>query len=457
MIFNLPCKISHAFIVFFVGIVLNIGIAMNPGYFSHDEISWGLKVFDVGFNQIEFSSIFSYNDFHYRPLNFNLWLFLSYFLYDKPQLFHFFVLCWGVVNSILFYSVMLKLDIRKHVALIAAVFSTCMPSIVFVNGWIGTIGDIAWLFFCFSSFLIFLSFPNVIGFVLSLFLFVVALMFKETAVVYPGFVFIYLIRERFSSRKSLIYFLCTTLIFIAYIYLRFDFLFAKNVAGYSTSLYNIPLRLLEYFLYPFLWMDIEIHGMFSIYSTEKLITSLLLHVALIFLVCRASLMRYFYYISLYFVASVPMLILASSLPHYMYGAGYVMAGSLALLISRDGFNKYLAVIFTGFLFYHSISIQRNFVVTGLFQNNMNASLYSVIKSDIGEMKDTLDGCYEIIPDSGTPTWMAIRALYNVNKINGINILTNQVFLSPGMNGDATQNACVKLRMEKDGHVYEKNQ
>lgn len=50
---------------------------MNPGYFSHDEISWGLKALDS--NNFNFSHVSSYDDFHYRSLNFNLWLLLSHY------------------------------------------------------------------------------------------------------------------------------------------------------------------------------------------------------------------------------------------------------------------------------------------------------------------------------------------------------------------------------------------
>ncbi|HDO0990806.1 TPA: hypothetical protein P2M87_003869, partial [Aeromonas salmonicida] len=225
MKFDFSSDARASCIIFIIGIFFSLGIIMNPGYFSHDEISWGLKA--IGSNNFNFSHVLSYDDFHYRPLNFNLWLLLSHYFFDFPQLFHLIILSWGLANSIIFYLVLIRLDFERSSALIAAIVSTIMPSIVFVNGWIGTIADIAWLFFCLISFLTYIIFRGVIGYFSSLLLFIMALMFKETAVVYPGIVFIYLVYERFSSKRTLAYFFSISAIFIIYIYLRYQFLFSK--------------------------------------------------------------------------------------------------------------------------------------------------------------------------------------------------------------------------------------
>ena len=88
------------------GVLANIGLFMNAGYFSHDEIGWGIKaISSSSIHDIKYYNIFNYNEFHYRPLNFNLWLLSSYYLFDTPQLFHLALLCCGMVNAALFYFI----------------------------------------------------------------------------------------------------------------------------------------------------------------------------------------------------------------------------------------------------------------------------------------------------------------------------------------------------------------
>ncbi|WP_313079853.1 glycosyltransferase family 39 protein [Atlantibacter sp.] len=181
-------------IIIVIALLANAGLYMNAGYFSHDEIGWGLKAISAhSLADINFYNIFNYTEFHYRPLNFNLWLLTSYYLFDIPQVFHLVLLCFGIINAILIYLILRKL-INYKTAFWAALLSTMMPSVVFVNGWIGTIADIFWFMFCSLSFLCFISIHSpsksrIWLFCVSVIFFIMALMFKETAVIYPGVIF----------------------------------------------------------------------------------------------------------------------------------------------------------------------------------------------------------------------------------------------------------------------------
>ncbi|MDF2403540.1 hypothetical protein GWQ27_19000 [Aeromonas sp. 5HA1] len=73
-----------------------------------------------------------------------------------------------------------------------------------------------------------------------------ALMFKETAVVYPGIVFIYLVYERFSSKRTLAYFFSNSCYFyfifillgvVLFSYISWHF-FEKPVMHFSKNLLN---------------------------------------------------------------------------------------------------------------------------------------------------------------------------------------------------------------------------
>src|SRR3546814_6477393 len=58
----------------------------NPGYFSHDELQWASFAGNSG--PIQWVPWLDVASFQYRPLTFNLWLWLSRHLFDTPQLFH---------------------------------------------------------------------------------------------------------------------------------------------------------------------------------------------------------------------------------------------------------------------------------------------------------------------------------------------------------------------------------
>lgn len=141
----------------------------------------------------------------------------------------------------------------------------------------------------------------------------------------------------------------------------------------------------------------------------------------------------------------------------MYGAGFTMAISFSLLLKRGGGYKYFSCALLLLIFIHSVNVQMNFIKTGSFQNKMYTSIYSIIKESVGENNKVVDRCYLIYAEVGTPVWIAMRALYNINEINGIDISGNKIRLyddkikdNDYLNGD-----CSILKMEKSGYIYEK--
>ncbi|HFK5710996.1 hypothetical protein [Enterobacter roggenkampii] len=443
------------------GVLANIGLFMNAGYFSHDEIGWGIKaISSSSIHDIKYYNIFNYNEFHYRPLNFNLWLLSSYYLFDTPQLFHLALLCCGMVNAALFYFIIRHFTNEK-VAFLSSLVSTVMPSVVFVNGWIGTIADVFWLMCCCISFLLFLHSTSTyarnlnknISISAACLFFIFALMFKETAVVYPSILFLYIAQQFIYNKKNLLekkkisisFFLICSFIVIGYLTLRFEFLFPKH-GGYGTSLGNIPTRALEYFIFPFLLDNTEIHGLFNQYEIWQLSIAIFLHFILIILVCRRSLVSYIFYFLFYYVGSIPILILDMSLPHYIYTSGFTLAVSIAILYYRSSYYRFISVIFFALLFIHSVSLQKNFVATGNYQNNFVNTLYSVISSN----KD--DDCqYLITPELGSTSWVAVRAISFRNNIDDLTLPKDVVFDKSQLNPAQHKQVC-KLSLDIFGRV-----
>lgn len=432
---------------------------MNPGYFSHDEIGWGIKaISQSSLLNIEYYNLFHYDEFHYRPLNFNLWLFTSYYLFEIPQLYHFVLVFFGLINSTLLYF-FIKKEVGYRIAFLTAITSTIMPTVVFVNGWIGTIADIFWFMFCIISLMIhqknrISSRPRPIYLALSILLFIFSLMFKETAVVFPGILFIYIVYSRYKEQGDIkiyknkcdvIVFILSTLIFLSYILVRFEFLFPNNGGGYGTSLTNVPFRMLEYFVYPFLIGNIEIHGLLIQHTLVELVTAFSMHVIFIVILCGKHIFRYFLYFSCYFVTSVPLLILDMSLPHYIYTSGFVIAFGVSILFYSNIYKKLLSVVFFSALAIHGINIQKNYMFTGEYQNNFVNTLYSQIK---GGDKDCI---YVVKPEVGSASWIAIRAIAFREAIGELTI-SNLVFFNESEVPDSMGKRHCYLSLDTSGRV-----
>ena len=69
--------------VFALVLLAQLPLILNPGYFSHDELQWA--AFAADGRHVAWTAI---GDFQYRPLTFNLWMWLSRPLFARPQVFH---------------------------------------------------------------------------------------------------------------------------------------------------------------------------------------------------------------------------------------------------------------------------------------------------------------------------------------------------------------------------------
>lgn len=447
--------------IFLFGLIISLGLFMNPGYFSHDEIGWGIKAASVDLlSDIKYYNIFHYNEFHYRPLNFNLWLLTSYYLFEYPQTYHLLLVFFGLINASLIY-LFLKKEVGCQIAFLTALVSTIMPTVVFVNGWIGTIADIFWFMFCCISLIIHqvnrkqeALKPHLL--VLSLLFFLISLMFKETAVVFPGIVFIYIAYSRYfehrdfrvyKNKADVLLFLLSSLLFIFYLVVRYDFLFPSNGGGYGTSIFNVPVRLLEYMVYPFLINNIEIHGLFTQHSLFELTSALLIHLVFIIMLCGKDFSKYLLYVSCYFVSAVPVLILNMSLPHYIYVSGFVIALGLSVLFLSNSYKKkIISVIFFVMLAMHGINVQKSYVFTGEYQNNFVNTLYSVIKSNDKEF------VYIINPEFGSASWIAIRAIAFRENIDDLKI-RNRVYFYGDQASESKDGIKRNLSLDTKGRVF----
>lgn len=115
----------------------------NPGYFSHDELQWASFAGDAG--PIQWFSWTAIDTFQFRPLTYNIWLWLSREFFAEPRVFHSVLVVWGAVNCAALYLLGRRFGVRPAPAAAGILVFALSPYATFVHGWIGTIGDLLWV------------------------------------------------------------------------------------------------------------------------------------------------------------------------------------------------------------------------------------------------------------------------------------------------------------------------
>src|SRR4051794_11207562 len=129
--------------VFALVVLAQWPLVSNPGYFSHDELQWAARAGTQG--PIPWQSWTAVDAFQYRPLTFNLWLWLSRYLFAQPPLFHAVLVGWGAANAVLLMAVARRFDVARWPAACAALVFALGPFGAYVHGWVGTLADLAWV------------------------------------------------------------------------------------------------------------------------------------------------------------------------------------------------------------------------------------------------------------------------------------------------------------------------
>ena len=232
----------------------------NPGYFSHDELQWASFAGNSG--PIQWVPWLDVASFQYRPLTFNLWLWLSRHLFDTPQLFHALLVGWGAANAGLACVLARRLGVAAWPAAIGALVFALGPYAAYVHGWIGTIGDLAWVS-C-ALLVALLVAGGVRAWLLvagTLLLTTAALLAKEAAVVIPailGVAWLCLAGAAQAAtplrRRVLVATIAAAIVVIAYLALRLPVLLhaPDGAAAYQVDPAQVPRHWLEYQLFPFL-------------------------------------------------------------------------------------------------------------------------------------------------------------------------------------------------------------
>lgn len=410
-----------------VGIVLNFLLIANPGYYSHDELGFGFHSQGLGNNKLTDIQWCSPTDIavpQYRPLTFNLWLFLSYWFYGWPTLFHFVVLVVTLLCGALAAMVLYSFSKNKAQALVAFTVFSMMPTTAFTAGWVGTLGEYLWVTFGLLSFRAFLGsmagaddarspleVTKLCG--VGLLLFVFALASKETAVVIPPLMAVFWVFFG-RDRGVIVGAVVTTLATVVYLALRYDQLLGKQVPqGYGVSLEarHIVESLLLYFAYPF--------TVASFASVSSPLLGIVMHIALV--ACLAVIFKWpkgLAYALAYFLPVIPVAITPQWSPHYLFGSGIAAAVAISAMgVRKQQAWRLIAVLFAACLLAHSLFVQWEYYNRGIIQSRFKDSLYTQLADYAHQHKTNEVPEVFISADRDAPSLDILRRLIHPDVVS----------------------------------------
>lgn len=397
--------------VFALAYLLQLPLALNPGYYSHDELQWAVYAADrVQVPWLDASA------FQYRPLTFNLWMLLSRALFDTPILFHAVLVAAGALNAALLFAVGRGFGMSLRPAMFGALTFVLSPYAVYTHGWVGCIADLLWVGCALSLALCLQRSERVIVAALAVAVFTAAaLLAKEAAFAIPPLL---ALAWWFDGRKPkwLVAMLASGAVAVLYLGLRIDVLLNAPREGsqYVLSIWHAPLRWLEYQLFP------------PIVPLQEAITTLLrplpaLIAGALWLGLLAALWqagrRYAAVFLLGGIAALlPVLPLASAWNHYAYGFAALAAMTVAAAWPQASRIGRIAIgVFAVLTALHSGAVMWRMQQVGRIQSVFSPAVAEAVRTRTDATPVVLK------PAPGIKPWIVERLTHDIPRYRGIEI------------------------------------
>lgn len=300
--------------MFSAALLVQLPLALNPGYFSHDELQWAAFA-DAGVA----SPWGDVGAFQYRPLTFSLWMVLSRALFATPMLFHAVLVAWGALNATLLLATARGFGLAAKPAALGALAFVLTPYAAYVHGWAGCIADLLWLSCALLLALLVQQCrrPWLAG-VIAAALTALALLGKEAAFAIPPLL---AVAWWFDARRPrwLAAMLGAGAVAALSLALRAGVLLHAPREGgqYALSPWHLPLRWLEYQLFPPIVPLLESFN--TLQRVGPALVAGLLWLGLLAALWQASRRLVALWLLGGVVALLPVLPLAGGFNHYAYG------------------------------------------------------------------------------------------------------------------------------------------
>ena len=371
----------------------------NPGWFSHDELQWGqLANADprVAVDWLDNTV------FQYRPLTFQLWVWIADALFAQPRLYHALWVLLGFGVCALLYAVLRRAGAPWRVAAAGAAAFALNPYAAYVHGWVATLAELLWTA-CALAIACFAFDPRRTPRQVAMAAFAfttLALLAKETALaIAPLLALAWALTRAARWRAALLGSLAPTGVYLA---LRLPtLLFAPRPDGaYAWSLANAPLRWAEFELWPLIPTVLEMTSL-PLASPARLAAIAAIAVLLILAVARADRRLGILLTAGTAIALGPALVLATGYPQYGYAASALACACVALAwpaLRRPGRAIVLLVLLLST--WHGANVQREMLRVGRLEARFTPSLRPLIE----QRGDVLT----LVPSVGSDAWVYRR-------------------------------------------------
>lgn len=415
-------------------IVGNVLVLANPGFYSHDEWQRADFVRDHGMSQYvqAFGKVIAGPNFGHpvRPIGFVQQALSSTWMTRAPIVPHAIDVGLHALAVLLLWALLLKVEVSRRRALLAAAVFAISPLAASVVGWVGASFD-TWyvLFSLLCGYGVAKAARDGLGAV-AVVLAVVgsagAIGSKEAAVMLPAALVVGLFSLHFHSRAALklrpaavaIAFACIPV--IIYLLIRLPAIQATlsgNGGSYSPSISNVPANTLLYFGQPFIPGALGLNTVFLLPKWQSWF-GIALHVALL-----AGLWRRFgwlsvgTYLAAYFVFLLPVLTLPTQGTHYLYGSGISFAIAIAFLLvpTHDSspavdYSRALAAtafLLIGVLVGRSMYIQQDLYSVGRCQSEFLSSFEPMAEAAVLSGSKRM----RVAAAPGTRDYIAFRSIF----------------------------------------------
>jgi hypothetical protein len=377
--------------VLWVWLLASLGqllLALNPGYFSHDELQWGAAAGVAQWRDLPWVDWWDVAAFQWRPLTFNLWLLISHALFETPVAFHALWVALGSGVAAALALLLRRLGASHATAVAAGAVFALGPYAVYVHGWVGTLADLLWVGCALALAHVVLSAHQRgrTGWTLALTAFALtalALMAKEAAVAMPALLAaVWLCASR--SRAAGVAAVGSGAAALIYLALRWSTLMhAPEPGPYAVSLAFVPGNLARFALFPLRVSAFELQGFESLKPASTLAAALVWLGLLWGLFRRSPRMARLLVLGSV-LALAPALPLATVANQYAYGASAWAVACVALAWPDLGrAARALVCLLALVLVWHGANVQREMRRVGERQAVFQPALAEALRTHDG--------------------------------------------------------------------------
>lgn len=417
--------------VFLTALFVQLPMVFNPGFFSHDELQWASRANVGSVSQLPWVAWLDLDAYQYRPLTFNLWLWLSHHGFDHPKLFHAIWVLWGTINALMLSVIGRKRGLSQAAAWLLGLLFITSPYAMYVHGWVATLADL--LVMSALLLLVYLTMSNRNGWfalLASMLFTAMALMSKESAMAIPALLgVIWLFGGR--QKKWLAATVAAGFVVAAYLYLRLPVLLQQpEGTHYTLGFWHAPLRWLEYHLYWVTPVDLEPIAITSRGWHVVTAAASLLFLGFWLVLWRTS-RHLFWALILGGLALLgPVLPIASSASQY----GYLFsAWCLFLIVTAwpqvSHWGRHYLLLLGGLSMLHGFIVMAAMIYTGKIQSVFSPTLASLVS------KQTSNEPIRLQLAPGARPWLFKRLTHDIHSYHGVVIGDRIQIVDHGMSAD----------------------